>query len=214
TELNSSFAFTGNLTVITGDATGIHTLPLSTPISNVNVGVPGPIAFGSWAVGAPSASQPFGFTSYPNQVGYNLEITGPDASDFSFQSGSTVSSLSGSGCGIECSIAIYFTPGSLGLRTATLTTNFGNATLTGTGSPAGPSFVLSGRSQGVIYQVFGPGVTLTQNVVTVTNNGSTPLKLSAAMTGANASQYIITSECPATLAVASICYLEVAFAPN
>jgi hypothetical protein len=217
TTLSEAYTYTDNLTVITGDATGIHMLPLSTPPSSVSITVPGPIAFGSQAVGTPSAPQYFYIGEYPNVVGYQMQITGPDANDFSFDPSSTVSFISSVGCDISCNIPIYFTPSSLGSHTATLTTTFGTATLTGTGSPAGPSFVLSGNIPNPIYQVYGPygpGVTLYPMQVIVTNNGSTPLNLSAAMTGANASQYILANECPTTLAVASLCALQITFAPN
>lgn len=221
TQISLGYADTGTLTVVTGDATGTHTLPLSTPSSSVQIGASGPIAFGSWVVGATSAPQTFYFVSRGN-TDVNMDITGPDASAFSFDPTASVSYTSPNGsCPTGCSFPIYFTPSRLGPHTATLVTSYGNATLTGTGSPAGPSFVLSGNIPNPIYQIYGPGVAPLSLSITVTNNGSTPLNLSAAMTGANASQYILTNQCPATLpvevansTVSSICYLGVTFAPN
>lgn len=215
TTLSESYASADNLTVIAGDATGIHTVSLSTPIASVSITVPGPIAFGSWVLGAPSAPQYFYISEYPNLVSYQMQITGPHANDFSFDSSSTVSFISASGCDISCNIPIYFKPSGLGPHTATLTTNFGTATLTGTGSPAGPSFVLSDNIPNPIYQVYGAANGNLVMPVTVTNNGSTLLNLSETMTGANASQYaIINNACPATLAVASSCGLNVTFLPD
>ncbi|WP_263369192.1 choice-of-anchor D domain-containing protein [Edaphobacter dinghuensis] len=211
-DMDSSYA--GTLTVVTGDATGIHTLPLSTPSNGgVQIGVSGPIAFGSWVVGTTSAPQTLNFVNR-GAGDVNMEITGPDASAFSFDPSSNISSISYSGCPDGCSSVIYFTPSHLGPHTATLVTNYGNATLTGTGSPAGPSFVLRGNIPNPIYQFYGSGVAPILMPVTVTNNGSTPLNLSAAMTGANASQYVLQSQCPASLQVGSTCELQITFAPN
>jgi len=145
TGISNSFAYIGNLTVIAGDATGTHTIPLSTPVSTAYVTPKNPMVFGSWVVGSPSVPQTFSFDSYPNAVNYQLQITGPDANDFSFDPTSTVSFISGNGCVTGCSIPIYFTPSRLGSHTANLVTNFGNVMLAGTGSTAVPSFVLSGN---------------------------------------------------------------------
>ncbi|MEO6816847.1 MAG: choice-of-anchor D domain-containing protein [Edaphobacter sp.] len=216
TELSEGYVAGGTITLNAGDAAGIHRISLSTPIAPLTVYVPGPIAFGSWVVGAPSSPQMFSYSDYPNPVSfYYFQITGPDANDFSFAPNSNVSTFNSFGCDISCSIPIYFTPSSLGPRTATLTTTFGNATLTGAGSPAGPSFVLSGNVRNPIYQVYGATTGNLLIPVTVTNNGSTPLNLSETMTGANASQYTIANDaCPATLAVAASCGFEVTFLPD
>lgn len=221
TALSISYSNPGTLTVVTGDATGIHTLPLSTPVGSADVSVPGPIAFGSWVVGAISAPQTFYLVVRGDTDG-SMDITGPDASAFSFDPQSGVSSISpDAACPDGCFYPIYFTPSHLGSHTVTLVTKYGNATLTGTGDPAGPSFTLSGNIPNPIYQVYGPGTAPLPLSVTVLNNGSTPLNLSATMTGANASQYLLTNECLSTLSVeipttagSGSCYLEVTFAPN
>lgn len=219
TSISQGYASAGSLSVATGDTTGIHTVSLSIPISPLTISVPGPIAFGSWVVGSPSAPQNFSASAYPNYVGISMEITGPDASDFSFEPNSTVSTLEYP-CTLDCFVGIYFTPTSLGAHTATLVTTYGNIPLTGTGIPAGPSFVLGGKIPNPIYQVYGPpgpGFLPETVSVTVTNNGSTPLNLLAEMTGANASQYTLSNQCSATIpnnSYASVCTLQVTFTPN
>ncbi|MEO6911767.1 MAG: choice-of-anchor D domain-containing protein, partial [Edaphobacter sp.] len=214
TALEQNYEVGGTLTLAAGDAVGTHSISLSTPAAPASISVPGPIAFGSWPAGVTSAGQAFYITQRPDQSFFYLQISGPDANDFSFAPDSAVSSESFSGCNFDCLPIIYFTPDGLGPRTATLTTTLGIATLTGTGSPAGPSFVLSGNSQNPIYQVYGTAPGIPPLSITVTNNGSTPLNLSETVTGSNASQYIISNPCPATLAVTTACTFNVTFAPD
>jgi hypothetical protein len=212
TEIEQNYGVSGTLVVIAGDAQGTHSVSLATPAAPASISVPGPVAFGSWPVGVTSAVQTLDFSEYPESSNIYLQISGPNANDFSFAPDSAVSSDYFTSCYFDCLVTIYFTPSGLGPRTAILTTNLGTATLTGTGAPAGPSLVLSGINPTPFYQAYG--TTSGPSPVTVTNNGSTPLNLSESMTGSNASQYIITNPCPATLAVASSCIFDVAFAPT
>jgi trimeric autotransporter adhesin len=201
--------FAGTLTVIDSAASGTQTLPLSVPAS-VNFSA-SPFAFGSWALGVTSPDQTAGANSgsyYNPAPPVFISITGPNASDFAY---SFPSVAPGCGSNYECYADITFTPGGLGARTATLVTNYGNIALSGNGIPDGPSFTIASYS--------GPEETVGSSspptLLAVVNNGYTPLVLSGiSVTGANASDFAVTSQCNSTLSTAASCNLSIVFTPS
>ena len=113
----------------------------------------------------------------------------------------------------SCSISVAFVPASTGAATGTLSITDANRTqtvgLNGTGlAPAGVSLTPLGLSFGSV----GIGHVGTQQVVTLTNNGGSPLTIgSAAVSG---DYTLVSNTCPSTLAASGSCQLTISFAPT
>ncbi|CAN5530705.1 hypothetical protein BH10ACI4_BH10ACI4_31990 [soil metagenome] len=207
----STSVLTGQLKVVDDAASGSQTVALKT---TGGMNVPGaPIDFGSWALSTPNLDQTFRVDtgSYYSFASLYASITGTNASDFSLPDGP--------GCSLaqtQCTITIRFSPGGVGMRTATLVTNYGNIPLVGTGLPAGPSFViaLASNTQGNFPLYANLGATSGNFPLTVTNNGSTGLQLSATMSGPNASEFSVTPGCTPLSTPMRSCSLGVTFTPT
>jgi trimeric autotransporter adhesin len=213
----STIANSGTLTVIDSATAGTQTLPISIPTASADFSA-APINFGAWALGITSSSQSAGINSgdyYVAAPPFTSSITGPNAADFSPSAPfSCFGSIS------TCTESITFRPSSLGAETATLVTNFGNIQLTGNGIPDGPSFTLTPPPGYLGSQVVGsPDVANEANYSVVTNNGSTPLTLNFALTGANAGDFTVTNQCAGpghtvNLAPAATCQFNLIFSPS
>jgi hypothetical protein len=202
---------TGVLTVGDDANAGPQTAALS--YSN---GFSGPVIFdfGSRSVGT-QGTGPLDFVP-PGLPGlYNLTLTGPNATDFSFQSGSSSQSSSclTSRIGPFCGPVIYFTPSALGLRTATLNLNgvpYGG--VIGVGLPAGLHFSLSPSSIDFSFISIGQMSPVTH--VGVVNTGTVPLTFNApVLSGPNPSDFTVVSSCT-TVAPNGTCTLNVTASPT
>jgi trimeric autotransporter adhesin len=210
---------TGVLTVADDANGGPQTAALS--YSN---GFSGPVIFnfGSRSLGT-QGTGPLDFVP-PGLPGlYNLTLTGPNATDFSFQpdSSSQSSSCLTSRIGPYCGPIIYFTPSALGLRTATLNLNgvpYGG--VIGVGLTTGMHFS--------ILQQFGGGLapssvdfgfaiigqTSPATVFNIVNTGTVPITLNApVLSGPNPSDFNAVSSCP-TLAPNGTCTLSITASPT
>jgi trimeric autotransporter adhesin len=208
---------TGVLTVGDDAAAGPQTLNLS--YSN---GFAGPILidFGSRSVGTQGANafnfQPSGLPSGAN----SLTLTGADATDFSFQSGSSsqTGSCTTSRSVFSCIAPVYFTPAAVGVRTATLNFNgtpYGG--VIGSGLTAGLHFFASPGSidfSGAGAAIVVIGQTSPAISVVVTNTGTVALTLNApALGGVDPSDFGVVSNCT-TLAPNATCTLTVTASPT
>ncbi|HWW97846.1 MAG TPA: choice-of-anchor D domain-containing protein [Edaphobacter sp.] len=210
---------TGVLTVGDDANAGPQTAALS--YSN---GFSGPIKFdfGSRSLGT-QGTGPLDFVP-PGLPGlYNLTLTGPDATDFSFQpdSSSQSSSCLTSRIGPYCGPVIYFTPSALGLRTATLNLNgvpYGG--VIGVGLTTGMHFS--------VLQQFGGGLapssvdfgfaiighTSPATVVNIVNTGTVPITFNPpVLSGPNPSDFNAVSNCT-TLAPNGTCALSITASPT
>ena len=210
---------TGVLTVGDDAAGGPQTLALS--YSN---GFSGPVKFdfGSRSLGT-QGTDSLNFVP-PGLPGlYNLTLTGPNATDFSFQSGSSSQSSSclTSRIGPYCGPTIYFTPSALGLRTATLNLNgvpYGG--VIGVGLTTGMHFS--------VLQQFGGGLapssvdfgfaiigqTSPATVVNIVNTGTVPITFNPpVLSGPNPSDFNAVSNCT-TLAPNGTCTLSITTSPT
>jgi hypothetical protein len=178
--------------------------------------------FGSRSLGTQGAG-PLDFVP-PGLPGlYNLTLTGPNATDFSFQSGSSSQSSSclTSRIGPYCGPVIYFTPSALGLRTATLNLNgvpYGG--VIGVGLTTGMHFSLVdefGRlpfPSSIDFGFVTIGKTSPATVVGIVNTGTVPLTLNApVLSGSNPSDFTVVSNCT-TLAPNGTCSLSVTASPT
>jgi alpha-tubulin suppressor-like RCC1 family protein len=173
--------------------------------------------FGPLAVGTTSAAQT---VIVPNQTAapfttLSLSVT----PEFTIQSTTCAPPLPG---GTSCTVDVTHTPAAPGARSGelavtasdgstapqvkTVTLN-GTATVVGVAVMLGPS-ALDFGNQSV-------GTTSAQQSVTLANNGSTTLNVSSiAINGTDATQFVRTHNCPASLASAANCVISVTFAPG
>jgi hypothetical protein len=210
---------TGVLTVVDDANAGPQTVALS--YSN---GFSGPVIFdfGSRSIGTQGAG-PLDFTppGYPGL--YNLTLTGPNATDFSFlpDSSSQSSSCTTSRLSPYCGPVIYFTPSALGLRTATLNLNgvpYGG--VIGVGLTTGMHFSLVdqfGRRpfpSPIDFGIVAIGKTSPATVVVIVNTGTVPLTMNApVLSGPNPSDFTVVSNCT-TVAPNGTCTLSVTASPT
>jgi len=182
---------------------------------------PGSLAFGSQRVGTPSTAQS---TVVRNTGAAPLTIsgiglTGANASDFSWTS-DCPASPSTLGPNATCSISVRFSPTTTGTRTATVQISDNasdspqSVALAGTGTA--PAISLTPASLTFAAQPIG--TTSASQTTTVRNTGTAPLTISSVTpSGANASDYSATHNCPtapATLAVNATCSIAVSFSPH
>jgi hypothetical protein len=114
--------------------------------------------------------------------------------------------------GASCSFDATFSPTSAGSFSGffEITGNFGGspAVLPITGSASGPAASLSPAS--LVFASQGINTSSTSKQATLTNNGSVPLGISSLQTSGDFAQ---TNNCPATLAPAASCTVNVVFTP-
>jgi hypothetical protein len=139
-------------------------------------------------------------------------LTGTNASDFTITSNSCGSSLA---AGAKCGIKVAFTPGALGARSAALSL-VDNACM----SPQ--TIALSGKGTEITMSPspvsFGSetvGMTTAPMTVTVTNHGTTAVKVTAAtLTGTDKGDFAITSNTCTTIAASGgTCAITITFTP-
>ena len=162
-------------------------------------------AFGQQLVGASSTQKINVFN--PSAINISLASVSITPGDFTV-SGCTVKSLTPTA---QCKLAVTFKPTALGPRSATITLTDSDVgspqhiTVTGVGSN------LRLSDQAVLFttsQVLGTTSSMT---LTVTNNGTTPIALSAIKQVSD--DFTETSNCPASLAAAAACTVTVNFTP-
>ena len=143
----------------------------------------------------------------------NIQITGTNASEFTFINSACASILTSS-----CTMELQFAPTGLGPRNANLVITSDapgsplTIPLTGSGQPATMSFSLSN-----VNLDFGVENIDAQNVlsVTVTNEGNSPVQLVLpSISGANAGEFVIASNSCGNLPVGYECSIGVAFSPS
>jgi hypothetical protein len=146
---------------------------------------------------------------------YTITLAGPDATDFSFSSGS--SSLSTT-CNLSrsqpsCSPLIYFTPSGLGLRIAEVDINgvfYG--VVTGVGLQPGAQLLVIPSS---IFS-FGSvviGQTSTSTLITMANEGTVPWN-APVLTGPDATEFSVVSTTCTNLAPGTSCVVTVTASPT
>ncbi len=116
----------------------------------------------------------------------------------------------------SCAISVTFQPTTVGPATGTLTVSdqYRTQTIPLTGTGVAPPGVSLSPTYGITFPATGLGITALSPIVTLTNNGGQPLVINTTtVTG----DFVIvpgTSTCPATLAVAAACTLQLAFTPT
>jgi hypothetical protein len=189
--------------------------------------VPSPpsVNFGSVPVGTtPSQTITLRNTGNQTLLITNIAVAGNNIAQFPLSADTCPSSLAP---GVSCGFSITFTPSATGTFSATVnvTDNSGNLSgavqtipLTGTATPAAPLLNISPTALAFAAQAVGS--TSGNQVVTVVNQGSGTLNISAiAVAGSGASNFGIvpagSNPCPSsgTLASAASCTVTINFAP-
>jgi sugar lactone lactonase YvrE len=177
-------------------------------------------AFNTYLVGttAPTKIVTVSNTGNTTMVLTNAVFTGPNPGDFSIDTTTTSCVLTPGATlasGQSCKIGISFKPTGAGARFAYLVLN--DNTVTNSNSiyliGGGTSVTLAPTSLAFGSEPVG-STTATQGV-TLTNVGTTTLTISSvAITGTNATSYVLTNACGATLAAGANCVIHVAFKPT
>jgi trimeric autotransporter adhesin len=208
---------TSTWSIATSTTAGVQTIPIRvevSPLSGVTFSATS-VTFGNWGVGVTSPMMTIqNVTTTVSMPQIGGDISGPNASDFAFVISSPFVGT-GYGCyNTFCVANVTFKPTGTGLRTAMISTSMGDVQLSGTGTPAGASFVI-GRYPNQSVAVGSSN----QNTVSLTNNGSTMITPTTTITGTNASDFSITHTnlgnlCGSSLASASVCQFVITFAPS
>jgi hypothetical protein len=204
-------SYSGKLTINDDASTGPQIVQLnSTDTAGVTYTVVGyshlnTFDLGSWGVGDTTTNSSFQYTvGTAYQTGYfSGTFTGPAANDFSTP-GCTVGFMQG-----ICYFTVTFKPSAPGIRVASLN----GVKFTGTGLPPGPSFVI-GSSTNLAPYLSNLNVASSSSTVMLTNNGTTQLNFSFAVSGANAGNFSLQSSGCTSLAPAASCSLNYGFSTN
>lgn len=142
-----------------------------------------------------------------------ITITGPNRGDFSQTNDCPIALASQA----TCTIQVTFTPTAVGSRAGTLALSDNlpgspqSVSLAGTGVV--PVVSLSTSSVSFGHQTVH--TSSTSQSITLTNRGPGTLNMNGtAVTGTHASDYRLSSHCPATLAVNRVCTIRVTFTPT
>lgn len=115
-----------------------------------------------------------------------------------------------------CSISVTFQPTTVGPATGTLTVTdrYRTQTLSLTGTGVAPPGVSLSPTTAINFPATGVGIAALSPIVTLTNNGGLPLAISSTTVTGDFAIVPGTDNCPATLAVAAACTLQLAFTPT
>jgi hypothetical protein len=176
----------------------------------------GTVTFGAVTMGASTNNS---FTVYNVGTGpvtaTSYALGGTNPGDFNIYNSNCPASPSTLNAGGNCTVYVSFTPAAAGVRSATI-----SITDNATGSPQVVNLVGAGQTAvqslgfSVVNSDFGiepVGYTSSTNSVQATNNGDASISLtSVTITGANATDFSITSNgCSASIAATSNCYVYV-----
>ncbi len=116
----------------------------------------------------------------------------------------------------SCAITVTFQPTTVGPATGTLTITdqYRTQTISLSGTGVAPPGVSLSPTYGITFPATGVGITALSPIVTLTNNGGQPLAIATTTVTGDFAIVPGTNTCPATLAVASACTLQLAFTPT
>ncbi|MEQ1472387.1 MAG: choice-of-anchor D domain-containing protein, partial [Candidatus Acidiferrum sp.] len=194
-------------------------LAAATPVATITPA--SPVMFPNTPQGTASAPVTVTVTNTGNAT-LNITtvtITGTNAADFA----AATNTCNGAALAANatCTVGVVFTPGAVGVRTATLQVADNAAgspqsvTLTGTGTTAGPVVTIT-PSGPVVFPNTVQNVTSAPVALTITNSGNAPLTISAvAISGTNPGDFAQTNTCTTgAIAPAAMCMISVTFTPT
>jgi Cep192 domain 4 len=188
------------------------------PIAKVT---PPMLPFGSVTTGATSAAQSVTLTNN-GSAALNvpgIALTGSNATEFAITSTGTTCPLTGGSVaiGANCTVAVQFTPQTVGSKNASL-----SFTDNAAGSPQQVS--LSGTAAAAVTVAVSPanlvfsaqseGTSSAAQAVSVSNTGATPAGVGpVSVSGINASEFAAVNSCAPSLAAGKSCQISVTFNP-
>jgi len=147
----------------------------------------------------------------------NYDFTGTNPGDFSIDPATTSCILtSGStlAAGQSCKIGFLFKPAGTGARSANLVLNDNTITNENTILLIGYGTQLTLSPTSLAFSSEAVGSSTASKAVTLTNPGSSTLSISSiAITGTNATSFLLTNGCGSTLAAGAHCTMSVVFHP-
>lgn len=209
---------TGAITFVDSDLTGTQSVSVSgLGLAAPTVGLsPASVTYSSVGLGT-SSTTTVQLTNNSTTTNLNISsitITGTNPGDFAQTNNCPVPVLP---LGV-CTLTITFTPGATGTRKGTLTIfdneATGSHTLSLTGSGTYPSAIFNPSP--LAFGTVGIGSSSTKTA-TLTNNTTIPAVLSISsitLTGSAPGDYVMTNDCPATLAQNAFCTFTVTFTPT
>lgn len=219
----STGALTGTLTV-TGNSLNASGTAQSATLSGTgnNAAVPkvtlspASLSFGNQNVGMASAAKTVTLTNTGSAALDILSIwlAGANASDFALSTtcGSVVAASA------SCTVTVVFSPAASGNRSASLmftdsvASSPQSVTLTGTGTQSSGAAL---NPAGLTFATQTVGTTSAPSTVTLTDTGAGTLTISSiSLTGANASDFAMSTTCGPTLASAGSCAVSLTFTPS
>ncbi len=116
----------------------------------------------------------------------------------------------------SCAITVTFQPTIVGPATGTLTLSdqYRTQTIPLTGTGVAPPGVSLSPTTGITFPATGVDITALSPIVTLTNNGGQPLAITTTTVTGDFAIVPGTNTCPASLAVAAACTLQLAFTPT
>jgi len=194
-------------------------LAASSPVATITPA--SPVMFPSTVQGVASAPVTVTVTNTGNATLNITTVTlaGTNAADFSAATNTCNGAALASNA--TCTVGVVFTPGAVGVRTATFQVADNaagtpqSATLTGTGVAPGPAITIT-PSGPVAFPNTVQNVTSAAVVLTVTNSGNAALNISAvAVSGTNSGDFAQTNNCTtAAIAASGNCMVSVTFKPT
>jgi len=220
-------ALTASVVLIDSDNNSPQSITLSGTGVQPLVSLSSPnLAFGSTTLNTPAESQSVTLTNTGTAALAitSIAVTGTNAPEFAFSNNCGTSLAPGA----SCSIHGHFEPTALGASTAsvTITDNAPDSpesiSLTGTGAPATDSVTISATSllpgstpTNLVFGSIDTGEWSQSQYVSVTNTGTSTLSISSIMVGGlNASQFVFSNTCGATLTVGASCVIHGHFQPT
>jgi archaellum component FlaF (FlaF/FlaG flagellin family) len=176
---------------------------------------PTSLAFGGVVVGTSSSPLPIKLTNTGSATlnVSKVQVTSPNAGDFTQTNNCTPQVLAGA----FCTINVTFTPTASGARSANITVT-DNATgspqkVLASGTGLAPAVSMKPSSLTFTSQMIGSSSA--SQSINVTNTGQAPLNISSiAAAGANAGDFSLTNNCGASLAVNATCAITATFTPT
>ncbi len=181
------------------DAGGTATAMLTCTAGRADLGVvQTPLAFGDQLINSTSTAQTIQISNTGNQtLTYSLTKLGTDAAMFTATAPGPCTTNCTLGAGLSTNVTVTFRPTSVGAKTATLRVTAANdpdtTNLDVALSGNGVSPVSSPSATTLAYGNVDVGDTATGQMLTVTNNGTYPLTISAAFLQSGAADYTVTA---------------------
>jgi len=212
---STAAAETATLTLV--DTAGTQTVALSgTGVAPTVSILPAALTFAATQQGSAAVPLTVTLTNSgigPETVG-SVAVSGTNAADFVQTNTCTAAAVPAAG---TCTVTLTFTPSTAAAESATLTfvDTAGTQTVALAGSGVAPAAAVTPAA--IIYGATTAGTSAPAQIVTVSNTGLGPIAIGVPVYTAVAglaTDYLVSSACPASLAAGGTCTVSIVFAPG